>query len=528
VLLAAVISSAAPRRKSSVPLFQTSDRCLACHNGITTASGEDVSIGYAWRPTMMANSSRDPYWQAAVRREITDHPASREHIEDECSKCHAPMARYDAWKTGGLGQVFAHLPFDGEEPRARLAADGVSCSLCHQIGKEKLGTPDSFTGGFTIDPPDAQGLRPEYGPFKIEAGIQTIMRSSSGGFRPTESEHIRQSEVCATCHTLITKALGPDGQAIGSLHEQMPYQEWLQSGFRNKESCQDCHMPVIREEVPVTRVLGTPREGVARHVFVGGNFFMLRMLNRYRGELSVQALPVELDAAAARTIEHLKTKTARLSIETAVVQADRLEIGVVVANLGGHKFPTAYPSRRAWMHVAVRDSAGKAVFESGAFQRDGSIEGNDNDADSAGFEPHHTVITDAGQVQIYESIMSDRAGKSTTALLAGVGYLKDNRLLPAGFEKRSAPPEVTVIGGAAQDADFAAPGDRVRYSVALGESKGPWRVDAELWFQPISYRWASNLRAYDAAETKRFVGYYDAMAADSAVIVGRASAEASR
>src|SRR5262245_2404068 len=72
--------------------FQTSDRCLACHSGMQTPSGEEFSIGFDWRPTMMANSSRDPYWQASVRRETIDHPESKKLIEDECAICHMPMA----------------------------------------------------------------------------------------------------------------------------------------------------------------------------------------------------------------------------------------------------------------------------------------------------------------------------------------------------------------------------------------------------------------------------------------------------
>src|SRR6266545_386317 len=118
------------------------------------------------------------------------------------------------------------------------------------------------------------------------------MRTSSGGYKPTEGEHVRQSELCATCHTLITKALGPGGQVIGQLPEQMPYQEWLASEFRDKQSCQSCHMPEVEEETRVAVTLGLPREKMGRHVFVGGNFFMLRVLNRFRNELGVMALPV--------------------------------------------------------------------------------------------------------------------------------------------------------------------------------------------------------------------------------------------
>src|SRR6187401_2694915 len=82
--------------KNHKDLFQTSDRCFACHNGLSTSTGENISIGLSWRPTMMANSARDPYWQAGVRRESIDHPESKAAIEDECSKCHMPMSRYQS------------------------------------------------------------------------------------------------------------------------------------------------------------------------------------------------------------------------------------------------------------------------------------------------------------------------------------------------------------------------------------------------------------------------------------------------
>ena len=48
----------------------------------------------------MANSARDPYWQAAVRRETVDHPAAASAIQNECSACHMPMARFQAHVAG--------------------------------------------------------------------------------------------------------------------------------------------------------------------------------------------------------------------------------------------------------------------------------------------------------------------------------------------------------------------------------------------------------------------------------------------
>src|SRR5262245_10846577 len=225
-----------------------------------------------------------------------------------------PMARYQSKFEGREGEVFARIDFNSDERIDALAQDGVSCSLCHQITKDKLGTAESLVGGFVIDTKRSRGEREEYGPYKIDDGLIRVMKTSSGGYRPTEGEHIRQSELCATCHTLITKALGSDGRVIGQLPEQMPYQEWLHSDFREQKSCQNCHMPVVDEPTAVTNVLGKPREQVSRHTFVGGNFFMLRVLNRYRSDLGVKALPEEFEAAATRTIDHLKSQTAQLSI----------------------------------------------------------------------------------------------------------------------------------------------------------------------------------------------------------------------
>jgi hypothetical protein len=505
-------------------LFQTSDRCFACHNGLATSTGEDISIGLSWRPTMMANSARDPYWQAGVRRETLDHPESTAAIENECSTCHMPMAHFQSKYEGDDAEVFARLAIRSDDRMDQLAQEGVSCSMCHQITSDKLGTRESFTGGFVVDTTKSKGERAEFGPYKIEDGQIRIMRSSSGGYRPTEGEHIRKSELCATCHTLITKALGPGGQVVGQLPEQMPYQEWLASEFRDKKSCQNCHMPAVEEETRIAVTLGLPREKMGRHVFVGGNFFMLRMLNRFRNELGVSALPSEFDAAADRTVQHLKTETAKVRIDQINLATGRLEADISVENQSGHKFPTAYPSRRAWLHVTVRDRDNRIIFESGALNPNGSIQGNANDASATEFETHYTQITSSDQVQIYEDIMVGTNNVPTTGLLTAVRFIKDNRLLPRGFDKRTADQEIAPQGEAVSDADFVGGGDKTRYSIAVGNSQGPFQVEAELWFQPISFRWATNLKSYSGKEPERFTRYYEAMAPGSGIIVDRVSA----
>ena len=176
-----------------------------------------------------------------------------------------------------------------------------------------------------------------------------------------------------------------------------------------------------------------------------------------------------------------------------------------------------------WLHVLVRQRNNQVVFESGAINEQGLIHGNDNDYDKARYEPHYTEINSSDQVQIYESIMADPSGVPTTGLLSAVRFVKDNRLLPRGFNKATANEDIAVRGSAAQDPDFSG-GDHVIYSVALGDAEGPFQVEAQLWYQPISYRWASNLREYKATETERFVRYFDSMSATSAVILAGAAA----
>jgi hypothetical protein len=120
--------------------------------------------------------------------------------------------------------------------------------------------------------------------------------------------------------------------------------------------------------------------------------------------------------------------------------------------------------------------------------------------------------------------MRDAGGAITTGLLQATAYAKDNRLLPRGFDKVTAPADIAVVGAARQDDDFTSDGDRVRYVVNTAGRAGPFRIDVELRFQTIAYRWAQNLRAYDAPETKRFVSWYDTMSTGTSLALARASA----
>jgi hypothetical protein len=181
---------------------------------------------------------------------------------------------------------------------------------------------------------------------------------------------------------------------------------------------------------------------------------------------------------------------------------------VVITSETGHKFPAGYPSRRAWLHLTSKDATGAVVFESGVVNEDGLITGNDNDDDPSVFEPHYATLMTADQVQIYETILLNTDGEVTTKLLRSAAYVKDNRLLPRGFDLTRATADTLVFGDAMEDADFTAGGDRLALQIDLGAATGPFTVQAELLYQSIGYRWAQNLMLEENPEAAEFSGYY--------------------
>ena len=393
-------------------------------------------------------------------------------------------------------------------PLHEAGQDGVSCSLCHQIQPDNLGTTKSFSGGYTIDtstePPD----RVMFGPYETPFGRPMQMHT---GYLPTFGEHTNSAAFCGTCHNLITPYVDAAGQIAGEFPEQMPYTEWENSAFGQGVACQSCHMPQAAGSVVISPMPGrlAPREPFFQHQFVGGNRFMVTLLGDHAAELGVTAAAAQLDATAARTAEQLG-RGAGLALKSAEREGDTLAIQLQVSPATGHKFPTSFPSRRAWLHVTVTDAAGQVVFESGRPGADGSIQGNAADADPAAYEPHYDVITAADQVQVYEPIMGDTEGKVTYTLLRAATYLKDNRLLPSGADKTKLPPEIAVQGEAAGDVNFVGGGDQITYRVDVTSAQGPFTVQAELLYQPLVYRFVQDMLTDSGESGQAFGGYFAA------------------
>ena len=505
-------------------LFAGSGICTACHTNMVDQSGQDVSIGHYWRATMMANASRDPYWRATMRSETIKAPDYQGVIEDKCATCHTPMARFTDAVAGTGAELLDDGYFAPDHALHPLALDGVSCTLCHQLEATR-GPAESqiFSGGYLVDTERPAGERLNYGPFPVSDENARIMQMASG-YVPQESMHIRQALICATCHTLYTPYLDAAGEIAGEFPEQTPFLEWRASDYHRVRSCQGCHMPQAQGGVVLSITGGEPQQPFSQHSFVGGNVFMLRVLQTFPEEIAVTAATEHFEATIGRVKNQIENHTAAISIVEASLEDQSLTADVRIVSRVGHKFPTGFPSRRAWIHLWVTDGSGQVIFESGGAGDDGSITGNDNDLDPAAFEPHYTVVEQPDQVQIYETIMANTDGEVTTTLLRGAGYLKDNRLLPAGFVKGNHVPDVAVHGGAAEDADFVGGGDRVQYRINLSGSQGPFVIHAELLYQAIGYRWAQNLADHPSEEVEFFLDAYAAVP-NTPLLVAHASFE---
>lgn len=497
--------------------FTGSGRCAVCHSDLIDTTGDDVSIVNDWRATMMANAAKDPFFLASVSAEVAHAPGLKETIEDVCAKCHMPMARTQAVADGAASLIFDEGFLSPENSLNAAAMDGVSCSVCHQIQDTFLADPEaSFSGGFDIDTEGADPDRPIFGPFP--APQQPELMRGAVGYTPTFGDHITRSGLCATCHTLFTPTLDAAGQPTGEMFpEQTPFLEWQHSAFGDNagdddRQCQDCHMPLADAPVVISS-LGTslsPREPFYRHEFLGGNVFMLRLLRNNIEALGLTASSEQFDSAIARTESYLQNQTATLDITAAEIGGATLSIMVRVANLTGHKFPTSFPSRRAWVHLTVDNGAGLTLFDSGSWLDDGRIIGDDGDTSPESFERHHDVINSDDQVQVYQAIMQDTDAQVTYTLLRGAAYGKDNRLLPTGFNKSSADAEIAVYGRAAGDDDFIGGSDLVAYQVNVASQNGPFTATAELLYQSLSFRFVEHLNETNTLPVETFGDLYDA------------------
>ena len=431
--------------------------------------------------SMMGLAGRDPLFYAQLESELNLHPTEglTDLIQDTCLRCHGVMGQRqfhidnpDSDKLFSKEEAFSHSKYGA------LARDGISCTVCHQIADQ--GTLQETDTGRFIIPPVEDGYIQINGPFEnpTEHPMATSM-----GITPTHSTYMSESEVCASCHTirlpvwdaedrlLVTKDEQGTEVAL-QLFEQTTYLEWLnssyaQGGEAEQRTCQSCHMPdnlngeplsskiaVIQDqdypffehEVPTEDMTVTVRDNYRRHSLHGLNLFALEMFNQFADILGVAKQDymtgntTDINFAIDDYTNMALRETAVVSVTNTTLTDETISAEVTVTNLVGHRFPSGVGFRRAFLQVRVIDDRNNVVWSSGDTNSLGVIVDADGNPlptemlpDNETYQPHHLVITNTNQVQIYEELTVDPQGEFTTSFISRCELLKDNRLMPKGW-----------------------------------------------------------------------------------------------
>lgn len=505
-------------------LFPTSQSCKGCHgrdplmNAFITSSGEDVNIYDDWRSTMMANSAKDPFWRAKVSHEIMINPAHSLQLQDKCTSCHAPAGHYQSkFHDKKEFYLLSDLYTDS------LGLDGVTCQACHAQAPNLLGDPHSGHLNF-----DTNYIRVAYGPYEF---VFVPPMRDFVGITPEFGGHISDAGLCAGCHTLITETVDNQGNYNGSTFvEQATYHEWLNSRYDKQHdniSCQSCHMQQIADAVVISSGYQFlfAKFPFGLHELAGSNVTMLKLMRDNRDKLEINAEAEHFDSTIAATLRMLQHKTLDIKLEAGSVMNDSMNFSLQLSNKAGHKFPSGYPARRAWVEFEVKNEFGETIFHSGKTNPDYSLVG-----ENPNYEPHYDRITQPDQVQIYEMVPVDVDGIFTNVLERGATAIKDNRLAPQGFRTDDPVYDTTRIVNIGNDPNFnrfpngteGSGSDILHFRLPNNGYTGRLSVQARVWYQSLPPKWMAPMFAFSSPEIDTFRTMFEA-ADQSPTLIAEAS-----
>lgn len=473
------------------------DTCSGCH-----AFYDPIAEpGQNWMGSMMAHSSRDPVFYAALAIAEHDIPGSG----DFCLRCHVQRA----WHEGRVSNAT-----DGSALDPVHDVWGIECSICHQMVNPDTsehaglqtapflahdgGTPPEgyYGNGMTV----LAGDFIRHGPY-----AQT---TAPHGF--VQSAFMRDSAMCGTCHEVSNPLVGdlannhgaqqplPPGTFSGVFNSPVqgkaafnnfPYQYGVvertfsehqasaigntavkdyatlpadlqrgaikraydqsviagqggdyQDGTERLFSCQTCHIePVVGEGAAFG--LGPLRYDMPRHDLTGGNTWVPQAIqwldNQNRLVFGGGLTPTQVSAMDDGV------ERARATLQRAAA----LDVGadsVRITNLTGHKLITGYPEgRRMWLRVRWLDEQNNVLGEEGSYE---SFQAN-----VAGTNFPVSSITDPN-ARVYEAKFGISQDWAQELLALGVPPLT-----PLSFDRVTGNVEKTLIQLAADPAGTVHP-----------------------------------------------------------------------
>ncbi len=478
-------------RPNGQKMFVTSDQCIGCHDATTNNAAQpnmvyvpsgtqnylNLSPYGEWRASMMGLAGRDPIFFAQVESERKLFPELAAQIDNKCFSCHGVMGQRQFEHDTNNKEPFVHemataIPPSKLAPYGALARDGISCTVCHRISAEGLGTPESYTGQFKLGANDEI-----FGPYE---DVATLPMKNALGLEPkkTKSDQIKSSALCGSCHIVETPVLSDGGanepdpinKPKRKAHEQSTYFEWRNSIFSDEtkpvpataKTCQECHMPgdykgdplkfkiasIEDDTFPYTdnrasdnditmKIRGSntpnndkdPNNRYSRHTLVGINLFGMRMFRqyydsiglRYTDPMAVFGNPVPgMELSEQASLDQATKESADIELVSVSMTSAGLDARVRVKNKAGHKLPSGVGFRRAFIEFQVLDAQGAPLWASGRTNELGVIlDGVTNkplpteffDVGNDGkqtYQPYHSRINQGGQVQIYEELFKDK------------------------------------------------------------------------------------------------------------------------
>jgi hypothetical protein len=487
--------------------------------------------------------------ESTLHKKVVGETNGAAFVQDTCLRCHGVMGQRQFHIDKGDKVLFTRDMLKSKtSPYAALARDGVSCTVCHHVAFNDPNDTSTYTGLFKVGPPNEL-----YGPYpdnyapdgaKVGESVVPLPMQNALGISPKQFDQRDTigNGICASCHNIVLPVLDAKGRQViengqpKTAHEQSTFLEWQDSSFNPSVPCSSaCHMtrsyqsspsltfkvanieddtfPAIppigpQTVLPDIDITVEPRTSYARHQFLGANLFALDMFNQFATQLGIigsdpyvdSGVVPEWQTAIAGAVYQAQNDTATVTIGSPTMDGTNLTADVLVTNLAGHDFPSGVSFRRAFINFQVLDSGRKVLWASGNTNSSGVI------VDTAGnplvteffsptqqtYQPHFwtgSPITSDHQVQIFEELVQDPQGMLTTDFLGLDTKVKDNRLLPQGWQPVGFAGMVTAPVGTGNDPDYQTNGcgcDQVRYQVPLSALSGtPASVQATVYYQSI-------------------------------------------
>ncbi len=399
--------------------------CMVCHN-MDAPNSEKVKN---WTPK--------PQWLAA------DLPTNQKSLA--YNLFHHSTGTYNP---GSVGEVFG--PFDVKEKPMKHALgmtpvkneyiqNSQMCGNCHTINLPNIGAETEKFPVLNAASATSEVTSPfaEY-PHTIEQATFLEWQNSAFAKVNKDGSNAKSFKSCQGCHMKGSFENKTEKIQIDQILTQIA-------------AIQDLSYPQASHSLGNEDIDIPMRDNYRRHTNVGLNVFLLSMMDQYSDVLGVNKNDYMTSAQTgpALALESMLTQaqedTAELTVSDPKLINGKLTTKITVRNKTGHRLPSGVAFRRVFIEFTVHEQGDeKPLWRSGGTDELGIIVGANGKPLNTEFfaegkhQPHYQVIRSEDQAQIYEELYQNAQREYTTSFIHRVHDVKDNRLLPKGWQPSAA------------------------------------------------------------------------------------------